>query len=508
VVGCTKVGPDFKKQESVKFPKELKHDLNATDDELASWWGMFHDKTLDTLIKKTYENNLDIKQAGLRILQSRTMLGISKGLVYPQSQTLSGSAISSLKNSRTINSVGVNFDVGWELDFWGKYARGIESAEAALYMSVASYRDIMTTVVAEVARNYINYRVAEERIVYAKRNIAIQEKVAKMTQIQFNSGNVSELDMQQARTQLYSTRAKLPAIELSKINSLNAIALLLGISKDEVTIMLRDDFHDSKDNYIKNKNSLVVEIKDTNSSYLGVSIIPEGGFNPKKVIDISLIKRRPDIQLAEYKARMQSAKIGSAEALLYPSFILVGNIGINANDATGSFVSFKDAVGVSAGPSFRWNIFNYGRIRNQIRLQDAIFEESMLNYNKTVLKAINDVSNALNGYVYTKLQLQENEKALKATVRAFNLSARQYNDGLVSYQRLLSTVEKLTITQDIYAQIKGLVSVNEILLYKSLGGGWQHSKGKDYISKETKQRLEKSGVDWGDYLDDVGFRDE
>jgi len=508
MAGCTKLGPDFKKEDSVKFPKDLKRDTNATDKELASWWDMFHDKTLDALIQKAYAQNIDIKQAGLRILQSRTILGISKGLVYPQAQTLSGSAISSLQNSKTVNSVGVNFDVGWEIDFWGKYARGIESAEATLYMSVASYRDIMTTVVAEVARNYINYRVAQERIIYAKRNIAIQEKVAKMTEIQFNSGNVSELDMQQARTQLYSTRAKLPAIRLSKVNSLNAIALLLGIPKEEVAVMLENDFHDKTDNYIKNKNSTVVEIKDNKDDYLGVSIIPRGAFDPTSKIDISLIKRRPDIQIAEYKARAQSAKIGSTKALLYPSFILVGNIGINSNDISGNFVSFDDAMGVSAGPSFRWNIFNYGRIKNQIRLQDAIFEESMLNYNKTVLKAINDVSNALNGYMYTKLQLQENEKALKATVRAFNLSARQYNDGLVSYQRLLSTVEKLTITQDVYAQIKGLVSIDEILLYKSLGGGWQYSKGKDYISKETKERLQKSGVDWGDYLDDVRFNDE
>lgn len=507
MAGCTKVGPDFKKRDEIKFPKELQQDTNATDDELANWWEMFHDKTLNTLVKKAYKQNLDIQQAGLRILQSRTMLGISQGFTYPQSQTISGSAVTSRKNSQTINSMGINFDVGWEIDFWGKYARGIESAEAALYMSVASYRDIMTSVVAEVARNYINYRVAQERIIYAKRNIAIQQRVAKMTQVQFNSGNVSELDMQQARTQLYSTRAKLPAIRLSKINSLNALALLLGMPKESVAKILQNGYKDDK-SYIKSGREQIVEIDENQKNYLGVSLIPKGSFDPKSKIDVSLIKRRPDVQVAQYKAKMQSAKIGSTKALLYPSFVLLGNIGINSNDASGSFVSMGDAIGVSAGPSFNWNIFNYGRIKNQIRLQDAIFEESMLKYNQTLLKAINDVSNALNGYIYTKLELKENKQALKATIRAFNLSARQYNDGLVSYQRLLSTVEKLTLTQDIYAQIKGLVSINEVLLYKSLGGGWQHSKGKEYISKESIKHLKESGINWGDYLDDVRLGNE
>jgi outer membrane protein TolC len=141
-------------------------------------------------------------------------------------------------------------------------------------------------------------------------------------------------------------------------------------------------------------------------------------------------------------------------------------------------------------------------------LQDALFEEALLGYNKAVLRAVSDVSNALNGYMYTKEQLLQNEYALKATVRAFNLSARQYNDGLVSYQRLLSTVEKLTLIQDAYAQIKGLVSLNAILLYKALGGGWQNSLHQAYIDENSLQRLRKSGIDWGEYLDDVRFGNE
>jgi outer membrane protein TolC len=507
ISGCSIVGPDFRDVDEIKAPKELQIDNNATKDELKQWWMMFNDNKLDNMIEVAYKNNIDIKQAGLRILQSRALLGVQEGLKYPQMQTLSGNAITSLKNSKNVNMAGINFDIGWEADFWGKYARNIESAEANVYLSVSSYRDIMTTVVAEVARNYINYRIAQERIEYAKRNIAIQERVAKMTEIQFNSGNVSELDMQQARTQLYSTRAKLPALELSKVNSLNALSILLGMRNNDVLTLLKIDIKDNN-KYIKSNNFHTVELDENVGNYINFSIIPEANIDPYKKIDISLIRRRPDIQMAQYKARSANAKIGATQALLYPSFTLVGNVGINTNDLSGNFVNFSDAIGVSAGPAFQWNIFQYGRIKNQIRYYDAAFEEAMLGYNKTVLQAMSEVSNALNGYVYTKLQLKENQKALKSTLRAFNLSAKQYNDGLVSYQRLLSTVEKLTITQDVYAQVKGLVAINSILLYKSLGGGWQYSKDKEYIPQDIKQNLKNSGVDWDGYLDNVRFGNE
>jgi len=144
--GCTKVGPDFRKPKDIP---NLKIDTNATHKELCTWWDIFHDKTLDMLIKKAYKQNIDIQQAGLRILQARAALGYTEGYRYPQKQTLSGSTIQSYKNSHTISSLGVGFDMGWEIDFWGKYARGIESAEAGVYLSVSSYRDIMTSVVAE-----------------------------------------------------------------------------------------------------------------------------------------------------------------------------------------------------------------------------------------------------------------------------------------------------------------------------------------------------------------------
>jgi outer membrane protein TolC len=501
--GCAKLGPDFMGMGNPPIPEKWKKAGKKNDKAIAQWWKTFHDPTLNTLVQKTYAQNLDIKSAGLRIAQARSVLGISEGLAFPQAQSISGSASSSRTKAADVATAGVNFDIGWELDVWGKYARGIESSEANLYASVASYNDIMVSVISEVARNYINYRTSEERLAYARRNVLIQERVTKMTEIQFNSGNVSELDMQQSRSQLYNTRSAIPSIELSKIKARNAIALLLGTDERTVNKILASGskkHSDSTRKYVGQEKKGVMQIKDSKSDLLNVNMIPRARLNPYNKIDANLITRRPDVKMAEYRVRSNNALIGAAIAELYPSFSVFGNIGFNSNNASGSWVTGSNALGVTVGPSFSWNIFQYGRIKNNIRLQDAIFEESLVNYNKKVLSAVAEVSDALNGYVLTQKQQVENKKAVDATVRAFNISVIQYNDGLVSYQRLLTTVEKLTATQDRYATIKGSLATQAVLLYKALGGGWQISKGRSYLSEETAAKMKKR-VDWDRYLD-------
>ncbi len=501
--GCVKLGPDFSGIETPPLPKNITEDKKAKSDSIVQWWKTFNDPTLNTLVQKAYAQNLDLKSAGLRILQARAVLGISEGLSFPQIQTLSGNAATTRNNSNNFEVANLNFDLGWEMDIWGKYARGIESSEANLYATVSSYNDIMVSVIAEVARNYINYRTAEERLAYAERNVKIQERVTEMTEVQFNSGNVSELDMQQARSQLYNTRSAIPSLEISKVKARNAISLLLAMESNDVTSLLsagRHKYADSTSKYIGLKKSGTLQLKQTNNDLLNVNMIPRARLNPYNKIDADLIKRRPDIKIAEYQVQSNSALIGAKMAELYPSFSLFGNIGYSTNNAIGSWVSGSDALGVAIGPAFSWNIFQYGRIKNQIRLQDAVFEESLVNYNKKVLSAVSEVSDALNSYILTKKQQIENRKAVDATVRAFNISVIQYNDGLVSYQRLLTTVEKLTTTQDRYASIQGSLAINAILLYKALGGGWQISKGNSYLSEKTAARMKKR-VDWDTYLD-------
>jgi outer membrane protein TolC len=500
--GCTPLGPDFKALDKPTIPKELKR---GSGDEkiLKRWWRVFGDNSLNKLIEIAYQENLDVKSAGLRIVQARAILGISEGYLYPQQQTLSGSAVSTKNGKNEFASANIGFDVGWEMDFWGKYARGVESSEADLYRAVASYQDILVSILSEVARNYIDYRTAQERIAYAKRNIAIQKRICRLTEVQFNAGNVSELDMQQALSQLHNTKAILPLIEIEKSRSLNAMALLLATNRESIERIVDRGNRKLKDpikRYMSKNSRNILQIKQSSRDILNVDIIPKAKFNPYYKIDANLITRRPDIKVAEYIVRSNSANIGSTIAELYPSFVLFGNISISPNSALGSWSSGTDALGVNIGPSFSWNILQYGRIKNKIRAKDAIFEESIVNYNKQVLLAINEISNAIVSYKYSKEQQLENSRAVEATIRAFNISVVQYNDGLVGYERLLTTVETLTRTQDQYAQIKGNLSKSVILLYKALGGGWQISKGKSYISKELAEKM-KGRIDWGRYLD-------
>ncbi len=487
--GCSVVGPDYVKPKEQSFPDTWDQNSSKSDENIKEWWKLFNDDTLNILVQKTYEQNLDLRSAGLRILQARAALGISEGLIYPQAQTLSGSLAGIRNGGNSFASAGVNFDVAWEMDVWGKYARGIESSEATLYASIASYDDILVSIIAEVARNYINFRTSQERIAFARRNIEIQAEVTKMTEIQFNAGNVSELDVQQAKTQLYTTKSLLPSLELSMIKSRNAIAVLLGTLPQSIDLILLKDSKAKKDTRVQGYDYRL-------DSYIPNAVLVNG-FK----VDADMVRRRPDLQVAELQAKAQSARIGSAEAELYPHFSLFGSLGYNTNNTSNSWVSAGDAIGVSVGPAVSWNIFQYDRIKNQVRVQDALFQESLNNYNKKVLLAVGEVSNSLDGYRLTKKQLELNAQAIEATLRAFELSITQYENGLVTYQRLLSTVEKLTRNEDTYAQIQGSIALQVIALYKALGGGWEIGKDKPYLNPDDVKQM-SDRTDWGEYLDD------
>ncbi len=477
--GCM-VGPNFtpppQKELSKKDTKYLK-----------SWWRIYHDKNLNRLISLAYRQNLDLKSAGVRILESRALLGVSRGYAFPQLQKVSTNGLIQNAKSQPQSSftTTAGFDLGWEIDFWGKYARGVESSKAKLFASIASYRDVLVSIIAEVVKNYITYESLRERIIYAKRAIKIQEYVVKITKIQFNSGNVSELDMQQAKSQLYSLKSTLYELKLAKVKAQHSLALLLGVTPNKILKYLNKNTPPDKiTTYLKNDKN-IIQLDDRYSWRL--SLVPIPKLNPNKRFDAKLLSQRPDVKVAEYIAQSKAADIGVAEAKLYPSFSLIGSIGYTNN----SLLPYD--ITVLAGPSFGWNIFQYGRIREYIRLKDAVFEESLIEYNKTLLRAINEVSFALNSYRLHKKELIQNQKALKAAIRAFNISIKQYSDGLVSYQRLLNSIEKLTKYQDQYASIKASVAVDVALLFKALGGGWQISTNKAYLSNDNISNLKSRG---------------
>jgi outer membrane protein TolC len=373
LVACTTVGPDYQQPAPPQFPT-LWDDLETAEQTLAvgRWWQRFNDPVLSNLVEQGAQQNLSIEAAGLRIVQARAALGISDALVFPQQQQVNGNFSGLYRNEDWFKSAGASFDVGWEMDIWGKYARGIESSEASLYASIASYRDVLVTISAEIARNYINYRTAQERMFLSQQNIAIQQRVVEMTQVQFDSGNVSELDVQQAKAQLYATQSALPVLKISRLQARNAIAVLLGTIPEKIEPLLT-----------QNSNRQVPDLERritdsqraglTPASYSKYSVIPLAP-TIKDSVDAQLVMRRPDLQVAELLSRAQSARIGLTEADLYPQFFLLGSVGVSQTVRSSASFDLSDSVTATIGPGLSWNIFQYGRIKNSVRIEDALFQ--------------------------------------------------------------------------------------------------------------------------------------
>ena len=501
---CTTLGPDYVHPEQSALPSDWSvekaaQDTQQSEQKLQKWWQQFNDPTLNQLVEMASQQNLDLEAAGLRIVQARSLLGISTGLQYPQVQTVSGNLARAYVNDQGVNNAALSFDAGWEMDIWGKYARGIESAEAGYYASIASYHDIMVTITAEVARNYINYRTFQERILLSRRNIEIQERVVNITQVQFDSGNVTELDVQQAKNQLFNTKAAQPSLEIAMKQSRTALALLLGVLPEEVESLLQSDGFAQRmadyENQFKSSGR-----KPALSGSDERSIVPRPPLLDNKV-DANLVMRRPDLQVSEMQARAQSAKIGVAETALYPSFSLFGSIGIDSTVPDGSSFSFSDSLTMVVGPTFSWNIFQYGRVKNNIRFEDARFQETLTNYNKKVLQAVNEVTNALEAYDLYLEQKSLRLQSVNSSIRAFNISMTQYENGQISFERLLNSVEKMTRAEDSYANIKGNVANQVVALYKALGGGWETQTGKPFLS-ETAAKQMQDRSDWDGLLDE------
>lgn len=488
---CTTLGPDFETPDSDVSEEWIDiEDKNVTSEssDVADWWKVFNDPILDSLITSAYKQNLTLQIAGLRVLEARAQLGIAKGSLYPQLQQARGGATyNSISENSANTSVGdlnywdfdAGFDASWELDFWGKFRRGIESADAGLLANMAAYDDFLVSLLAEVANAYVIIRTFEKRVQLAEENVELQKRSLRITEVRFQNGATTELDVQQAKTLLRNTQATIPQLKTGDRQARHALSTLLGKPPSELNDILA-----------------------------GVNEIPVAPSEVATGIPAELLRRRPDIRRAELETASQSALIGVAKADLYPSFSLFGSLGLRSSGGTdltrtgkdGADELFEgDSVEFFGGPAFSWNIFNYGRIKNQVRVQDARFQQLIVNYQDTVLRAAREVEDAMVGF----LRAQETEVFLSESVdaasRSVELALLQYRDGVTDYQRVIDTQTSLVNQQDIWTQTRGDISSNLIAMYRALGGGWQIRKDKDYVSDETKDTM-RERTDWGKIL--------
>ena len=413
-----------------------------------TWWTVFQDRVLDGLIDTAYQQNLDLRIAGTRILEARAQRNIAVGNLFPQSQTAVGTYVHGQLTDdlqvplpSNINIWATGFNASWEVDFWGRYRRTVEANNAQLAATTEAYGDTLVMMFAEVARTYVQLRTFEERLQFARRNVEIQTGSTKLAEQRFNEGVASELDVRQARSSLAQTQSFIPQLESGRRQASNRLCILLGIPPQDL------------------------------AGQLGPAPIPKAPVEVAVGLPADLLRRRPDVRRAERLVAAQSAQIGVAMSDLYPRLSVNGFLGYVANDIRDLFQpsSFTGFV----IPSLQWSVLNYGRIANNIRNQDARLNEVALQYQQQVLTAGREVEDALVGFVQAQQQAAWLEESVREAARSVDLVLIQFQGGITDFNRVYNTQSTLVTQQDLLAQTRGTIALNLIDVYRALGGGWR-----------------------------------
>ena len=493
ISGCAKVGPDFERPEA-EFAESYQ---DAADERVSpdpadtrEWWKLFGDPVLESLIEQAYAGNPSLQIAGLRVYEARTTLGVAVGTLFPQAQAVTASGgvlelseeaepIANLPRSvrrdldTNIANYRVGFDVAWELDFWGRFRRGVESADAALAASIASYDEVMVSLTGEVALAYVLLRTLEERLAVAESNAALQARSLEISEVRSENQLTTELDPQLARALLRNTQAIVPELEAGIRRVKNALSVLIG----------------------KPPGALDVELARGSGIPTATDVVSLG-------MPSELLRRRPDVRRAELLAAAQSARIGIAKADFFPAITLVGSVGA-ASEFGGDLFDSASRFGFGL-VGLRWNILNYGRISNLVRTEDARFQQLLVNYQNTVLKAAAEVEDATTSYLAARDQVGYLEDGAAASQRAVDLSTIQYRDGVASYTRVLDSQRFLLLQQDQVAQARGRVAASLVSVYKALGGGWELRDLDALIPDDVRETMGER-TNWGDLLEEGGL---
>jgi NodT family efflux transporter outer membrane factor (OMF) lipoprotein len=483
------VGPDFKKPPAPiaeGFLKARGLDQAAPAD-YRTWWKVFNDPVLDRLIEIAYAQNLTLLSAGTRVLEARAALGVAIGELYPQSQQATGS-VTYTGESRAdpfSNPFGQRYfwrdtlgaRIIWELDFWGKFRRGVESADAAYLASIATYDVVLVTLLGDVTTAYIGIRTTQRQIEIARENVVRQRKALEIAEARFTGGVASKLSVYQAQNVLGQTESAIPPLQAQLDQGLNALRLLLGMPPQSLDGLLA-----------------------------GAKGIPVPPANVAVGVPADLLRRRPDIRGAELAAAAQSAQVGLAEADLYPAFSLTGSFGAAASSGRrASLADVFTAKGITFGfgPSFSWNILNYGQITNTIRVQDAKLQGLLVDYQNAVLKAQKEVEDGLATYRDSQVQVAYLRKSVAAAQSALEIALIEYKLGTRDFTTVLTAEQNLYTAQNSLAVASGNVSAGLTAVFRALGGGWQLREGGDFVPPVIRDEM-RARTDWGNLLPPAG----
>lgn len=451
--GCA-LGPDYSTPEVNVAPGwnevETPPGTPASSVDPRWWKNAFQDPDLDQLVEEALNQNLTLRSTGLRVLQAQQLLAIAIGYQFPQQQELSGAASRQKESTRTFNNYSLGFNVGWEIDFWGRFSRQVESSSADLDAAVAGYDGVVISLVAQVAQTYILIRTYQDQLDVIRENIRLQEESLRIARAKANAGAVSELDVNQGESLLFATQASLAKLEIPLQQAKNSLAVLLGKLPQDI-------------------NHLLVEKRS----------IPAVQENIALGMPQDLIRRRPDLRVAESQLASQCAQIGVSITELYPHLSIGGSIGTSARNSGDLFRT--DSQTWSIFGAFSWNIFNYGRLTSNVRLQDALFQQLLVDYRESVLQAQAEVENTIVAHLKSQEQLVSYREAEKAAQRAVNISTAQYQQGLVPYDTVINTLFAHLQQQNSLSTARGDVGTSLVQVFKALGGGWEIREDRDPV---------------------------
>ncbi len=476
------VGPNYKEPlKPVTRHWKKNTAVNETPFRNPLWWEVFCDPILVGLINEGYHSNLSLQSSGVRVLQARAQLAQSVGELYPQQQLLTGNYTynriggSSLEQILPTNfdTAALGFSVNWEVDFWGKYRRAILSNNASFLASIAAYDNALITLNSDVASTYIKLRTIETQIKVTNANISVQREGLRIARSRYNNGQTSLVDVEQAQTELSETLASLPSLTANLQRQKDLLSLLLGKVPNQIDGVLA-----------KSKG------------------IPKAPLQVAVGIPIETLVRRPDIYEARMQAIAQSEAIGAAKANLFPSFSLFGTFTFAANTIGGASISdlfHWSNRNITAGPGVNWPILNYGQITNAVRVQDAAFQQALLNYVNLVLKAQQEVQDNITNFIEAQKAERYLIQANKAATETLRLTIIRYKEGETDFTPVLNAEQQQLRIQTSLVNAQGDIPQALVALYRSLGGGWEIRNGNDVVPEYLKREM-GARTNWGSLL--------
>jgi len=452
LAGCA-VGPDYHPPNTQAPPNWSEAQLGGTTNsavQIVQWWKTFNDPELDSLIERAVKANYDLRIATAQLLQARAL---RNAVYWDFTPTINGSAaykdaLASKKAQTTplapfhTDLYDAHFDSSWEIDVFGGKRRGLQEAKAKYASVEEDRRDTLVSVLAEVARSYVEVRGFQKRLAIARSNIQAQQEAVEITQARFNAGLTSELDVKQAESLLATTQSQLPALETGLKQGIHQLSVLIG----------------------QPPGALLAELSKEAPIPTMPPTVPVG-------LPSELLRRRPDVRRAERQLAASTADIGVQTAELFPKFTLLATGGFQSLSAGDWFTS--GARYWSAGPMISWRIFDLGRIRSQIQAANAVQQQSLATYEQTVLQSFADVEDALVAYANEQVRYRSLTAVVAADRRALELATQLYTKGLGQFLNVLDSQRSLYVSEDQLVQSERTVVENLVALYKALGGGWE-----------------------------------